>query len=105
MRSVEPGLPSWQRLAACDESHTALRTAHIHHLFVAKPRNIPDIPSVRRLDLPEHLSFWSAEHFQRRLLVLVFVILGPEHRNEGRLRDFHRPHHLHLLLPLLLLLE
>jgi hypothetical protein len=55
-------------LAACGESQTALRAAHIHHLFVAEPRNIPDIPTVRRLDLTENLSLWSAEHFHHRLL-------------------------------------
>src|SRR4051812_44930355 len=38
-------------------------------------------------------------------LVLVSLVLRAEHGHEGGLGDLDVPHHLHLLLPLLLLLE
>src|SRR5882672_5236194 len=38
-------------------------------------------------------------------LSIVVVVLRLEHGHEGRLRDLHRSHHLHLLLAFLLLLE
>src|SRR6266540_5009566 len=38
-------------------------------------------------------------------LLIVLVILCPEHGHEGGLRDLDRPHHLHLLLAFLLFLE
>ena len=69
-------------LGARGKSQTAPRAVLFRHLCVAKPRYIPDMPAVWRLDLAKNASLSIAEHFYHGLLA------GGRHPlEEGRIAD------------------
>ena len=63
-------------LAVRGESQTAPRADLFRQLCVAEPRNIPDIPAVRRLDLAKNLSLSIAVHFHHGLLAALVLALA-----------------------------